>query len=112
MTKTMLAVALGLLASATAASAHDWYDSDRIDRRETMQDRRIEQGVRSGQITPREYWRLQSEQARIRQMERYARSDGYISGRERAAIEAAQDSASRDIWRQKHDAQRNWWRWW
>ena len=75
-----------------------------IDQRQDRQERRIEQGVRSGELTPREAARLERGQARIRQMERQALADGHISRRERAAINREQDRQNQLIARLKHNA--------
>ena len=75
-----------------------------IDQRQDRQERRIEQGVRSGELTPRETARLERGQARIRQMERQALADGRISRRERAAIDREQDKHNQLIARLKHNA--------
>ncbi|MGA9771782.1 MAG: hypothetical protein WBV94_22315 [Blastocatellia bacterium] len=80
-----------------------------IDRREHREQQRIRQGIRSGELTRREAMRLQAEQARIRVAERYAKSDGHVSWRERRRLDNMLDHSSRDIHRQKHDRQdRNW----
>ena len=93
-----IAVLAGLSLPALAQSA-----TPRIDERQANQDRRIEQGVRSGQLTPRELARLERGQARIREMERQAMADGHISRRERAAIHAEQDRQNQLIARLKHN---------
>jgi uncharacterized membrane protein YebE (DUF533 family) len=74
-----------------------------IDQRQARQEQRIEQGVRSGNLTPRETARLERGQARIRQMERQALADGHISRRERAAIDRAQDKQNQLIARLTHN---------
>jgi len=74
-----------------------------IDQRQAAQQHRIEQGVRSGELTPRETARLERGQARIRQMERQALADGRISRRERAAIDREQDKQNQLIARLKHN---------
>jgi hypothetical protein len=79
----------------------------RIDQREANQERRIEQGVKSGQLTPRETARLQAEQGRIERAEQRAKADGKVTPKERERIERMQDHASRDIAREKHDKQRD-----
>jgi hypothetical protein len=76
-----------------------------IDRRERCEQRRIHQGVRSGELTRREAERLRAEQFRIRAYEARARSDGSLSRRERYRLDHMLDRASRDIYRQKHDGQ-------
>lgn len=73
--------------------------------RDINQEKRIEQGLQSGQLTTREAARLQAEQARIDKMQSNALRDGKLTAQERARIDAAQDKASADIYRQKHDAQ-------
>lgn len=77
----------------------------RIDRREARQQRRIGQGLQSGELTAREAVRLERQQARIERHERQAKADGTVTAAEAARIEHQQDRASRHIRRQKHDAQ-------
>jgi len=74
-----------------------------IDQRQDRQERRIEQGVRSGELTPRETARLERGQARIREMERRALADGHISRRERAAIDREQTRQNQLIAQLKHN---------
>ena len=76
-----------------------------INGRQHREQLRIRHGIRSGELTRREAFRLQAERARIRAYERYARRDGYVSPRERARLDRGLDRASRDIYRQKHDRQ-------
>lgn len=94
-----------VLGLSIVATAHTPY----IDRREHREQRRINQGIRSGELTRREAMRLQTGQARIRIAERYAKADGHVSRRERYRLGHMLDRSSRDIYRQKHDRQdRNW----
>jgi uncharacterized membrane protein YebE (DUF533 family) len=110
MRKIVLAAALALMASTTAASAYDGGWGGGIDQRQRWQEYRIQQGVRSGALTRREYWKLEREQAYIRRMERAAKADGHISPYERARLRNAQNAAGRDIYREKHDGNRRWFR--
>ena len=113
MNRTVIAAVLGLVASTSVASAHDWYGGSNIDRRQAIQDYRIHQGVRSGEVTRREAYRLEREQAHIRHMERNAKADGYVSHYERDRIRAAQNAASRHIYQESHDRNQRWYRrWW
>ncbi len=104
---TTSALVMGIVATSMPASAGssnyggDTYD--RTDVRQANQARRIEQGIRSGQLTPREAAKLKDQQAHIRHLERDAERDGRISRVERSRIEAAQDAASRSIYAEKHD---------
>lgn len=103
-------IALALVASTTAASAYDYGRGERIDAREAAQARRIMHARRTGGLTWFEAEKLKAEQRRIHAMEAWAKRDGHISGTEARRIEAAQDAASRHIYRESHDGQRAWWR--
>ncbi len=105
-------IAVALAVSTTAAGAHDYDRSARIDARETAQARRIEHARRSGELTWYESLRLQAEQRRIHRLERQAKRDGHISRDEARRIEHAQDAASRHIYREAHDGQTSWRRRW
>lgn len=76
-----------------------------IDQRQTNQEKRIDQGAASGQLTEREASRLNKQPEHINKMEDKAESDGVVTKRERAKVEHAQDRASRHIAREKHDRQ-------
>ncbi len=73
--------------------------------RDINQQERIEQGLQSGQLNTREAARLQAGQSRIDRMQANALRDGTLSGGEKARINAVQNKASADIYRQKHDTQ-------
>jgi hypothetical protein len=94
-----------LIAASTAALAQT--ATPRIDQREANQQRRIDEGVRSGQLTPRETARLDAQQARIQRTEARAKSDGVVTAAERERLTRMQNKASRDIAREKHDGQKD-----
>ena len=77
----------------------------RIDAREANQQKRIDQGVKSGELTKREADRLEKGQARVGKMEDKAKADGTITKKEARQIEKAQDNQSKKIYREKHDKQ-------
>lgn len=74
-----------------------------INKRQWRQERRIEQGLASGQLTRWEARTLGREQMRIRRMEARMKSDGCLSARERLRLHRRLDSADRDIRRMKHN---------
>jgi len=98
--KKLLAIAM---LGALSLPAFAQNTTPQIDQRQANQERRIEQGVRSGQLTRREAARLERGQARIRQMEQQALADGHISRRERAAIDREQEKQNQLIARLKHN---------
>ena len=87
------------------ASVASLAGSHGIDWREHRQQQRINQGIRSGELTRREARRLEAGLARIKIDERFARSDGNLSPRERARLNRELNHESRGIYRQKHDGQ-------
>ncbi len=75
----------------------------RAGKRQVRQKRRIYQGVKSGEITKKEFKHLQREQARVQKSKRRALSDGELTKKERLQIEYKQDKAGRHIYRAKHN---------
>jgi hypothetical protein len=76
-----------------------------VNHRQHAQGHRIQQGAKSGELTRGETRRLQAEQRHIRHEERSYKSDGQLTRAERADLHRDLNHASRDIYRQKHDAQ-------
>ena len=74
--------------------------------RNVEQQRRIEQGLRSGDLNVQEASRLEREESRVNRMEARALRDGTVSDAERANINRAQDRVSQDIARERADADR------
>ncbi len=107
MTKLAVTAALALIATTSVASAYD--RQGEIDRRESRQEQRIQQGIRSGEITRHEARQLEAEQARIRQLERNAQRDGHIDRYEAARIREAQNAASHHIRQEANDGDRRRW---
>ena len=96
-------MAMGMLTS-TAAQAGS-VDTPRVDRREANQERRIDAGAASGQVTGSEAYRLDERLDRIEAREDRAKADGVVTPRERARLHHNLNGSSRAIWRQKHDRQ-------
>jgi hypothetical protein len=102
--KTLMAVAALTVLVAGSAFA-DGVRDPRVNARQHNQHARIHQGVKSGELTRREAHKVREEQRDVRQLERAYKSDGKLTHRERADLHHEQNQASRDIYRQKHDAQ-------
>jgi hypothetical protein len=73
--------------------------------RNINQERRIQQGMASGQLTNREASRLEAGQAHVDRLEARAGQDGHIGAGEQGRIQHSENVQSRRIYRQKHDAQ-------
>lgn len=73
------------------------------DSRQYHQRARIRQGIASGEINRPEAHRLRREQRHIRRVERRAKADGHVSGRERMKLHRKQSMASRHIRKERVD---------
>jgi hypothetical protein len=90
-------IALGLAAGTAQAQG--------IDQRHYNQERRIDQGIRSGRLTPHEARRIEHQQRSIDRQEsrmRY-RNGGHLNRYDRAVLQHREDRASRHIYRAKHN---------
>lgn len=94
-----LALAVGGAALAQTATPN-------LDKREAKQQARIDQGVASGQLTPKEAARLQKREANLAASEQAAKADGVVTRKERRRLQRQADRDSAAIYRQKHDAQK------
>ena len=93
-----LALVTTLAGVASAGTA-----TPRINHRRVVQRARIRQGVRSGELTPREARHLRKGERHIARMERRAKADGQVTPRERARLNRAENRQSRRIYRLKHN---------
>jgi hypothetical protein len=74
-----------------------------IEKREQVQEKRIENGVKSGKLTKEEETKLLGSQEKIKKMEEKALSDGKIDSKEAKKITHAQNRASNEIAAKKHN---------
>lgn len=103
MKRIIIGIALFILgAGQTKISAQRIY-TPVIHRHQVCEQKRIYNGVRTGQLTPRELGRLEMQQAKIQHDKRCAKADGVVTPYERAYIRHEEARASRNIYRQKHD---------
>ncbi len=103
--RTLIALMIASLPGLAAAQTPDTTSTKRIDKRQEMQQKRIDQGVKSGQLTDKEAKRLDKGQQRVQKKEDKAMADGKMTKKERKRIEHDQDQQSKKIYREKHDKQ-------
>lgn len=70
------------------------------------QHKRIEQGVKSGQLTKEEAQELKEEQKNIKEMKDKAKADGVVTKEEKEKIRAARKAANENIYQEKHDVEK------
>jgi len=90
---TVIAVAVASLFSVAASAQTVGSEVQR----DVNQQRRIEQGLKSGSLNAREASQLEKGEARIERMESNAAKDGKLSPAEKARIQRAQNQESRRI---------------
>ena len=77
-----------------------------IDKRQANQEKRIEQGVKSGELTKKEAGRLEKRESKLQADKEKAQADGKVTKKERKQLNHEADRDSKAIYRQKHDAQK------
>ncbi len=100
------AIAVGVFVAAVfmvAPSLHAQTADPGIQQRMENQEMRIDQGIASGALSPKEAGRLEAQQARIKQREERMKADGELTNKERARLHNAQDRANRNIYRKKRN---------
>ena len=103
----VLSAAIAVLgSSAFAQTAAASAATPGVDQRQLNQDKRIEQGVASGELTKPEAKRLDKQQDAIERARDKAKADGVVTRRERKHLAKMQNHSSKTIHRQKHDAQK------
>ncbi len=76
-----------------------------VKERQENQQKRIAEGVKSGELTAKETEHLEGREVKIQKDKKEAKADGVVTRQERAKLRREQNRTSRAIYRQKHDAQ-------
>lgn len=104
---TIVLAAMIMMLAVQTAQAHP--HGKAVPHKQYNQHKRIQHGVRSGQLTGPEAKMLRAQQAKVRHYKQMAMADGRITPRERQLINHTQMRAGHNIYRQKHDGQvRRW----
>lgn len=101
---SIAAVSTVLAAAPIAASAAPWQP---LHQRQADLERRIDRGVRSGELTRREAVRLREDFRDLQRLEaHYRRTDGgRLTPGERADLDRRYDRLSQRVYAEKHDEQ-------
>lgn len=104
-----VALTVGASAFAQAPAApvapKDPLATPKIDQRQVNQEKRIDQGIKSGALTSKEAGKLEKREAKIESDKIAAKADGKVTKAERRKLNREENHASRAIHRQKHDRQ-------
>lgn len=100
----MKTVVAGIFVAALAtASVAEAQTTPVINHRQHNQVRRINQGVRSGELTHSEAHRLRTRERNIRTDKQIAKASGNMTPRERASLRRRESRLSRSVYRKKHN---------
>ncbi len=77
-----------------------------INKQQNKQLHKINQGVKSGELTRVETHRLLTQEAKLQRHKRIAKSDGVVTPWERAKLHNETAKLNRNIYKQKHDRQK------
>ena len=103
MYKSIVITMVAALAAGSSLHVFAGTHDPEVNHRQHKQERRIEQGVRSGELTRQEAKGLRQEERNIRREERAFKSDGKLTRAERKDLHRDLNKASKDIYREKHD---------
>jgi hypothetical protein len=92
---------VGILAITSIANAQT--KTPVINQRQHNQERRINHGVRSGELTRSEAHHLRTRENKIRNDKRMAKADGHVTRAERKHLRREENHASRAIYRKTHN---------
>lgn len=93
----------GLLMSAITASAFAQTNTPNLDKRQENQEKRIDQGVKSGALTAKEAGNLEKREAKLEADKQAAKADGKVTPAERRKLQHEANRDSRAIYRKKHN---------
>lgn len=95
------ALVAALMITATVASAQT--RTPVINAREHNQEKRINQGVRNGELTHNETRTLRNDERKVNAEKRIAKSDGVVTHGERKMIRHQENRNSKTIYNKKHN---------
>lgn len=106
--KTLIAALAMTMAGAVMAQTTTPTDplaTPKLDKRVARQQKRIDQGVASGQLNAKETNRLDKREAKLAADESAAKADGKVTAAERRKLQREANRDSKAIYKQKHDKQ-------
>jgi len=100
----LMAFAISGVATAQEQTAQPKPKS-KVAQRQLNQQKRIQQGVKSGELTKGEAKQLEKQQGRIQATKQYdkAENGGKLTAKDKAQLNRMQNRASRNIYRKKHN---------
>lgn len=98
--KTIL---MGLTMVVFCATGFSQTTKKQVNKRQVVQGKKINQGVKSGELTKKEAVQLKAQQRNINQTKKAAKADGVVTPKEKAIIKHKQNKAAKNIAKKKHN---------
>ena len=104
---TMFAAAAIAVCAQTTPDAPPAKKESKVGERKANQRKRVAEGVKSGELTARETAKIETKEAAINKDVRAERAanGGKLTPAERRKVNRQQNKTSKEIYREKHDAQ-------
>ena len=96
-------VFLGLAFVAFCSTGFSQTTKKKVNTRQVVQQKKIKQGVKSGELTKAEAVQLQKQQKNVQQTKKAAKADGVVTKKEKAIINHKQNKAAGNIAKKKHN---------
>ena len=74
-----------------------------INKKQAVQQQKIKQGVKSGELSRKEATKLRAQQKQVAKAKHAAKADGVVTKKEKAVINQKQQKAAGNIARKKHN---------
>ncbi len=97
-------VLLGVTVALFCSTGFAQTTKAKVNKRQNVQQKKITQGVKTGELTKKEATVLRHQQKDIAATKRAAKADGKVTKKERAIINKKQNVAAKKIATKKHNA--------
>lgn len=94
---------MGLTMVVFCATGFSQTTKKQVNKRQVVQSKKINQGVKSGELTKKEAVQLKAQQRNINQTKKAAKADGVVTPKEKAIIKHKQNKAAKNIAKKKHN---------
>ena len=103
--KKISLIIVSLLFVSTAIYAQNT-KTPKINKKQRVQLKKIDQGIKSGELTRIEAKRLLNQEAKLQKKKKIAKADGKVTPRERKTLRKEARKLDAKIYKQKHDKQK------
>ena len=103
MKKTILVLTMLLI---TTSGLYSQSSIKMLDKKQTQQLKKIENGIQSGELTKVEAKKLIKQKRKLTKLNKKAKADGFVSPKEKAKLKKEVKKLDKKIYKEKHDRQK------